>query len=440
MLQAVIYYIVTVILTTELVIATDNCSEYQFKTPFSYVGESCEDIYNKNTKSHRWPGYYTIAYKVYCGMSSYTGSSCENIFKKYPEIHRINPKEKSGYYCLNNSQWTYCNMSEIAAGAADFISMCSVVEVGESRMKSTNYNYQSFLPGISCESIYNSNKGSHNSPGYYWITSRVYCGMNYTGSSCDDICNSFPWTKNKSGYYPIKRKNGHEWTYCDFFTIPTCAGVGGGWRRIANINISAGDDCPGEWRKATQSGVSLCRVASDDRHTCSSANFSTNGTSYQRVCGRARGYQKGYTWGFYGSKFGRSVDENYVSGLSITYNSNPRQHIWTFASGFSERRANDNCPCSIYPGHSPSSSVGISYYCESGSSSLPTGTIYYFNDILWDGVDCDNEGTCCNNSTQPWFYRQLNHTTRDDIEARICTYGPFIDRSTLIDQLELYIQ
>ena len=52
MLQAVIYYIVTVILTKELVIATDICIEYQFKTLFSYVGESCEDIYNKNTKSH----------------------------------------------------------------------------------------------------------------------------------------------------------------------------------------------------------------------------------------------------------------------------------------------------------------------------------------------------------------------------------------------------
>ena len=139
MLQTVIYYIVTVILTKELVITTDQCTEYQFKTPFSYVGGSCEDVYNDmNAKSHNWPGYYTIAYKVYCGMSSYTGSSCENIFKKYPEIHRINPKEKLGYYCVNNNQWTYCDMSEIAAGAADFISMCSAVEVGESRMKSTN--------------------------------------------------------------------------------------------------------------------------------------------------------------------------------------------------------------------------------------------------------------------------------------------------------------
>ena len=304
MLQVVIYYIVAIILTKELVIATDNCTEDQFKTPFSYVGESCEDIYNKNTKSQKWPGYYTITYKVYCGMSSYTGSSCENIFKKYPEIHRINSKEKSGYYRLNNRQWTYCDMAEIAAGAADFISMCSVVEVGESRMKSTNYNYQSFLPGISCQSIYNSNKGSHNSPGYYWITSKVYCGMNYTGSSCDNIYNSFPETQNKSGYYHMKANKTYHWTYCNMSTIQsngdfiyTCAGVGGGWTRIASINISAGDDCPGEWRKATQSGISFCRVASDDTFTCS-ANFSTNGISYQRVCGRARGYQKGENSGF----------------------------------------------------------------------------------------------------------------------------------------------
>ena len=63
---------------------------------------------------------------------------------------------------------------------------------------------------------------------------------------------------------------------------------------------------------------------------------------------------------------------------------------------------------------------------------------HYFNDTLWDGAGCvDN---CCNDTTQPWFYRQLNQTTQDDIEAQICAFGPFRDRSTLIDQLELYIQ
>ena len=82
-----------------------------------------------------------------------------------------------------------------------------------------------------------------------------------------DIYNNNPETGDKSGFVCI---NDNQWTYCNMSTIAdgafisTCAGVGGGWRRIANINISAGDDCLGEWRKATQSGVSFCRVATND--------------------------------------------------------------------------------------------------------------------------------------------------------------------------------
>ena len=302
MLQAVIYYIVTMILTKELVMATDQCTEYQFKSPF-FPGVSCEDIYNKNPESHNRSGYYWIVdhdgpSDVYCGMN-YTGSSCVDIFNNNPETG-----DKSGYYRVNESQWTYCNMTPIANG--DFIS--------------------------------------------------------------------------------------------------TCAGVGGGWRRIANINISAGDDCPGEWRKATQSGVSFCRVASNDSFTCTSANFSTNGISYQRVCGRARGYQKGDTAAFYGSDpyyNNRTIDEDYVSGLSITYSSNPREHIWTFASGRGERFDNEhNCPCSdtqlqtqIY--NSPPY-VDNNYYCESASWYESDFDTYYFNDTLWDGAECvDN---CCDDT------------------------------------------
>ena len=265
--SAVIYYIVTMILTKELVIAADQCTEYQFKSPF-FPGVSCEDIYNKNPESHDRPGYYWILdgpSRVYCGMN-YTGSSCEDIYNSNPETD-----DKSGYYRISESQWTYCNMTGIAANG-DFIS--------------------------------------------------------------------------------------------------TCAGVGGGWRRIVNINIIAGDDCPGEWRKATQSGVSfICRVASDEWNTCSSTNFSTNGISYQRVCGRARGYQKGETIAFWGSAphYSHTIDESYVCGLSITYSSNPCQHIWTFASGRGERNANIwNCPCSSEIVHNPISSVSNNYYCESG--------------------------------------------------------------------------
>ena len=89
------------------------------------------------------------------------------------------------------------------------------------------------------------------------------------------------------------------------------------------------------------------------------------------MCGRARGYQKGETLGFYGSDPGFSItmiDQSYVSGLSITYRNNPHTHIWTFASGFSERfNIVWNCSCFIHPGNDPPSFVGNDYFCESGS-------------------------------------------------------------------------
>jgi len=81
-------------------------------------------------------------------------------------------------------------------------------------------------------------------------------------------------------------------------------------------------------------------VASDGWETCSSASFSTNGISYQRVCGRARGYQKGNSLAFYGTDPYKAIDEDYIDGLSITYGSNPRQHIWTFASSHGKRNNN----------------------------------------------------------------------------------------------------
>ena len=225
----------------------------------------------------------------------------------------------------------------------------------------------------------------------------------------------------------------------DFIT--TCAGVGGGWRRIANINISAGDDCPTGWLKATQSGVNFCRVNSDINQVCSSAYFSTNGISYQRVCGRARGYQKGDTVAFYGSSFSKTIENDYVSGLSITYGQNPREHIWTYAAGIRKNSySNDNCPCTQNPGRAPPSFVGNHYYCESAPINTVVSGNYYFNDILWDGKGCVSGNHCCDNTMQPWFYRQLNQITQDNIEARICAYDNFSSSSTLIDLLELYIQ
>ena len=126
-------------------------------------------------------------------------------------------------------------------------------------------------------------------------------------------------------------------------------------------------------------------MASDHFYTCSSVNFSTNGISYQRVCGRASGYQKGDTGAFYGghSTFNKIIDEDYVSGLSITHGSNPRQHIWTFASGRGETYDDAlNCPCTTSAAVSPPSYVGGNYYCESASWYDRNFDTYFFNDTL----------------------------------------------------------
>ena len=534
MLQAVIYYIVTTILTKELVIA--QCTIYHFESP----GVSCEDIYNKNPQSHDTSGYYWVLDGpriLYCGMS-YTGSSCEDIYSNNAEtviqsgyyrindnqwtfckahaynytgsscedIYSTNPatRDKSGYYHINDSQWIYCIMTTVDAYNYTGSSSCediynsnpeTVIKSGYYRINYSQWSYCKVdmynYTGSSCEHIYSTNPATRDRSGYYHIndTQWIYCMMttadaynytgssscedifnsnpqtvimsgyyrinysqwtyckvdmyNYTGSSCEDIYSTHPETRDKSGYYHI---NHSQWTYCNmtaitaiFDSITTCAGVGGVWIRIVTINISAGDDCPGEWRKATHSGVSFCRLDSDGLRTCSSASFSTNGISYQRVCGRARGYQKGDTVAFYGSWYNSTIDEDYVDGLSITYSSNPRQHIWTFASGRGERFGSAfNCPCSINGGFDPPSYVGSHYYCESGSTYRSDWDRYYFNDTLWDGAGC--EDNCCDDTTQPWFYRQLNQATQDNIEARICLHGYESLRSTLIDQLELYIQ
>ena len=311
----------------------------------------------------------------------------------------------------------------------------------------TQYQFKTpFYPGSSCEDIYNMNPESRDKSGYYWILdgpSYVYCGMNYTGLSCEDIYINNPETGGKNGYYLI---NNTQWIFCNMTAIAAafpdghiCVGVGGEWRRIASINISAGDDCPTGWNKSSYNGVSFCRAPSDSGG-CYPTFFSTSGVSYQHVCGRARGYQKGSPDGFYYNRL--SIDTYYVYGLSITHG-DPRQHIWTYAAGLSdaENYPSWNCPCAIIPGPAPPSFVGSNYYCESGAVSGPYDVdAYYLSDPLWDGAGCSTNNTCCSNTNQPWFYHQLSGITQDDIEVRICRPQSFATDAILVDILELYIQ
>ena len=131
----------------------------------------------------------------------------------------------------------------------------------------------------------------------------------------------------------------------------------------------------------------------------------------------------------------------------MTYGS-PRKHVWTFAAGVSEGThiyPQGDCPCAV---SDPSSRqpapdyVGDNYYCESGNSDPRgqwIGGHLYSQDPLWDGQQC--EGQCCSNGkSPPWFSVELDSTTTEDIEVRICGDQNLHDEDNPISLIELFVQ
>ena len=222
----------------------------------------------------------------------------------------------------------------------------------------------------------------------------------------------------------------------------------GQWHQVAYLNMSdPSQQCPSSWREYNESGVRTCRRPESSGGSCPGTFYMT-GQQYSKVCGRVIGYQIGTTnaYGFSATRH-TIIDSYYVYGVSITHGS-PQNHIWTFASGYSDGSGGVtadqswNCPCSdpcsldnIYP----PSFVGDNYYCESGNSGSSSITAHlYSSDPLWDGQQC--EGECCSNGkSPPWFSVELPNPTTDDIEVRICIPEPSLD-DVALEMLEIYIQ
>ena len=221
--------------------------------------------------------------------------------------------------------------------------------------------------------------------------------MTYTGSSCEDIYKNNPETGDKSGYY---RTNDTQWTYCDMVATSCLAGVGGGCIQIVNFNITTGDECPTGWRTRA---INVCSIVGNMDPTCDSTYFSTNGASYRRLCGRARRYQKGLTYGLngYENRDQTTIDDTYADCLSITYG-NSHHHILSYVAGRYDNLTETirNCPCAVDGGPVPPSFAGNNYYCETGAADTQDRNTYYLNDPLWDGFGCITSN-CCNNTTQP---------------------------------------
>ena len=219
----------------------------------------------------------------------------------------------------------------------------------------------------------------------------------------------------------------------------------GGWMRVGYLNMSEPNaTCP--------PGLTLRQFINIDHGVCgrpmsSSIVYSAHAIHYSKVCGQIRGYHFGSPDGLpplYGPYVTPNIDNcnTYVDGVTITYGSNPRKHIWTYACGVTENNNHEYaCPCNNgSSGTTSPTFVGKEYFCESG---VPYGRVYpvlYANDTLWDGQQCGGlEGPCCTNPKMPWFVKILDETTSEDIELRMCAGGGAGDEDTPLDIIELYI-
>ena len=134
----------------------------------------------------------------------------------------------------------------------------------------------------------------------------------------------------------------------------------------------------------------------------------------------------------------------YVDGVSITYGSSPRKHLWTYAGGVSQQGESQfNCPCNNGVDIQLQSFIGDDYYCEAGAVYLnATGpTVLQSADTLWDGMDCiGREDSCCTNQqNMPWFIKLLDQATTEDIEMRLCS-NRRDSEDTPLELVEFYVQ
>ena len=165
-----------------------------------------------------------------------------------------------------------------------------------------------------------------------------------------------------------------------------------GWRRVVYLDMTEPNShCPSGWRFDSKR---LCGRVSSVGLSCNSVLFPVTGGDYTRVCGSIRAYQNYGTDAFEPYHIGEAttIDSAYASGVSLTHGS-PRQHIWTFAAGYSEIRV-DACPCDATIDITIPPFLGGDYFCESGvNSGTPHG--FHPDDPLWDGSGCTTSSSCC---------------------------------------------
>ena len=266
------------------------------------------------------------------------------------------------------------------------------------------------------------------------VLQRLVLLENDSFTSCKELKSQYP--SSPSGYYVLASANGSV-DYTAYCNMGTLCGSGGGWSRLAYLDMyDATQNCPSGFRLYQSGGVRACGKSSSD---CASVQFPSNGISYSQICGRVTGYQYGHTDGL---RTHRSIDSDYLEGVSITHGS-PRQHVWSLISGISESHSASNaCPCNTGSSVSVQSFIGNNYFCESGNNASSASNTLYTSDPLWDGQGCGSlESPCCNVPGIPWFHRDYgSNTTTDYIELRVCTSLSSSSEDAPVSYYKIYVK
>ena len=300
-------------------------------------------------------------------------------------------------------------------------------------------------PAASCSDILEQEPDSTSK--YYWIrdssghVTQQYCDIQ-TRESCRHILEHEPDSTSK--YYWIRDPSGRvTQQYCDM-EREGC-GTRGGWMRVAHLDMTQpNQQCPSGFRLITSSSKRLC--GRPGPAGCVSVKFSTNDITYNKVCGKVIAYQDKSPdamcahYGLYTDGLIHTLEEVYLDGVSITHGT-PRQHIWSFIASNAENW-NDchGCPC--YAGFNGDRIpfIGNKYFCDSVLDTWRSHYILYPDDPLWDGEGCGSNNHCCSYNNPPWFCTELDQSTSDDIELRLCADQETSNEDVPIEHIELYVQ
>ena len=222
---------------------------------------------------------------------------------------------------------------------------------------------------------------------------------------------------------------------------------GTGWNRIAFLDMSNPTTrCPGTWRETNvNSAVRACGGVRLGDRVCDSNIFpNTNRITYNQVCGRMVGYQLSAPDAFrsYYRRSVTTIEGPYLDGVSLTHGrAGSRQHIWSFAVGESETSSTvASCPCNAGSPVSSPPFVGNDYFCESGVSVENCTRVYFGDDPLWDGMNCDPSNTCCEFNRPPYFTKILPSSTNNDLEVRLCSYDEGCVSDVAVSFIDLYVR